>query len=130
MPWRTALAWTWTLAILAVCWLPHSAMTFDEGASRPFLIPHFDKVVHAGIFAGFAFLWAGPAPSKGRMARLLAAGVALAAISEVGQTIPFVNRDASWMDGLADVVGVVTGLAGASFLGGRRGARTPSAETP
>ena len=130
MRWRTALAWTWTVAILAVCWFPRSYMPIDEGGRQPFPIPHFDKLVHAGIFAGFAFLWAGSSPSKGQMAGLIVTGVALAAISEVGQETRFVNRDASWMDGVADVVGLFAGLGLASALGRIGKARTPSAGTP
>ena len=109
---RALLASCWTLVILALCWLPRSMMPANEGAARPFFIPHFDKLIHAGIFAIFGLLWmrVGDSPRRGRW--VLGAGIALAALSELGQELPIVNRDAGLADGLADGLGVVAGILG------------------
>lgn len=109
---RALLAACWTLVILALCWLPRTMIPANEGAARPFSIPHLDKVIHAGIFAVFAILWmrVGDSPRRGRW--VLVAGLALAALSELGQEIPIVNRDAGLADGLADGLGVVAGILG------------------
>lgn len=133
---RRFLAWSWTALILGLCWFPRSMMRGTETGRGPLGIPNLDKLVHFGIFFGFAYLWAGTA--GGRLRAVLAAGVALAAISELGQMMPFVNRDAGWADGLADVGGVAFGLG--AFVLARRMAhrrdrsgtaiKAPSSGTP
>ena len=109
---RALLASCWTLVILALCWIPRTLLPVNERAARPFTIPNLDKLIHMGIFAVFAVLWmrVGDSPRRGRW--VLVAGLALAILSELGQEIPVVNRDASVADGLADGLGVVAGLVG------------------
>jgi VanZ family protein len=82
----------------------------DEKVPKRFLIPHLDKLIHMGIFVVFAFLWmrVGDSPRRGRW--VLVAGLALAVLSELGQEVPIVNRDASLADCLADGAGVIVGL--------------------
>ena len=109
---RALLASCWTLVILALCWIPRTLLPVNERAAKPFTIPNLDKLIHMGIFAVFAVLWmrVGDSPRRGRW--VLVAGLTLAVLSELGQEIPVVNRDASVADGLADGLGVVAGLLG------------------
>jgi hypothetical protein len=109
---RALLASCWTLVILVLCWLPPTMLPEEEKGSKRFLIPHFDKLIHMGIFAVFAFLWmrVGDSPRRGRW--VLLAGLALAVLSELGQEVPIVSRDASVADALADGLGVVASVIG------------------
>src|ERR1700716_2726133 len=103
MPFRSFRAWSWTMVILVLCWLPWFLMPADETGPRPFFVPNFDKLVHLGIFAVFALLWMRVGPPIGKAGRVFLAGLALAIISELGQELPIVGRDATVMDGVADV---------------------------
>jgi VanZ family protein len=44
----------WTILIAVACCLPGKMLPGETG----FKIPEFDKLVHAGMFGGFIFLWA------------------------------------------------------------------------
>jgi len=44
----------WTILIAVACCLPGKMLPSETG----FRIPEFDKLVHAGMFGGFIFLWA------------------------------------------------------------------------
>jgi hypothetical protein len=107
---RARLAWSWTLVILLLCWLPRAYIPENERVPGPFFIPHLDKLVHMGIFVVWAFFWMRVAqpPHQGR--RVFLAGVALAILSELGQMVPIVHRDAGFEDGLADILGVAVGM--------------------
>ena len=107
---RSWLAWFWTCVILFLCWLPRMYLVDEQRTSKPFFVPNFDKLVHLGIFAIFAVLWMRASSSGRRAFWVLASGVALALITELGQELPIVNRDSSLADGLADSVGVLVGL--------------------
>ena len=74
MRWWLAAAVFWTLAIMAVCWLPLAMFTGGDGGEHPRLIPHFDKIVHAGIFAVFGILWLHVIPGKWRFPVVVLAG--------------------------------------------------------
>jgi hypothetical protein len=117
MSFRSFLAGSWTFVILALCWLPRSLMPRQETGPRPFFVPNFDKLVHLGIFAVFAFLWMRVGPPAGKAGRIFLAGLALAVISELGQELPIVSRDATVMDAVADVVGVGVGLLAYRMMG-------------
>jgi VanZ like family len=110
MPLKDCLAWFWTLVILVLCWIPRMYLTGEEKLAKPFFVPNFDKLVHMGIFAVFAVLWMRVGSSSRRAWWVVAAGVALAVITEIGQVLPIVNRDCNVADGLADSVGVMVGL--------------------
>ena len=132
---RTVAAWAWTALIFAACWMPRQLVPEGQGKSSPFAIPHLDKVVHFGMFAGFGLLWAIARPGRARW--IAAAGVLAAAATELGQLMPAVGRDAGLDDGLADVAGVAAGLIAAAVLARRHPAlraespvRAPSARTP
>lgn len=122
MSFRSFLAGSWTVLILVLCWFPRFLMPVRETGPRPFFVPNFDKLVHLGIFAVFSFLWMRVGPPVGKAGRVCLAGLVLAAISELGQELPIVSRDASVMDAVADGVGVGIGLL-AHRLMGRLGAK-------
>jgi len=121
--WRTA-AYAWTLLIAVLCWMPQTVVS-QAGGETGFLIPHLDKVIHCGIFSVFAILWMKASPTPKRWITVLAAGLVLAIVTEVGQASPLVNRDCGLDDGLFDVLGVVVGLAASPWIFGR-GARRES----
>jgi hypothetical protein len=123
MSFRAFLAGSWTMVILALCWMPRFLMPVKETGPRPFFIPNFDKLVHLGIFVVFAVLWMRVGPPIGKVGRVFLAGLALAVVSELGQEVPIVSRDANLMDAVADVVGVGAGLI-AFRLMGRLGAKS------
>jgi VanZ family protein len=76
-----------------------------------------DKLVHGGLFLALALSgsWAGM--RRGVLAVLLPS---YAAVSELIQTIPALQRDGSIADWLADAVGVLLGLLLWSVLARRR----------
>jgi hypothetical protein len=110
MPPKASLAWIWTLVIMALCWTPRFLLGGIEAEHRPPPIPYLDKAVHLGIFAVFAFLWMWAGSPGRRVWQVAAAGSGLALLTELGQELPIVSRDANLADGLADLVGVVVGL--------------------
>ena len=111
---RKFLAGSWTLVILGLCWLPRSYMPVRERGPRPFFVPNLDKLVHLGIFAVFAFLWmrGRPRPPASGPPEFSSPAWPWPIISELGQELPVVSRDASVMDGVADVLGVALGIVG------------------
>lgn len=108
MRWWLAAALSWTLLILAVCWFPMEMFPSGIGEEHPEAFPHFDKVVHAGIFAVFGLLWLRALPGKARYLVVVAAGAALALVTEYGQSLPIIGRDGDVVDGLFDVLGVLS----------------------
>jgi hypothetical protein len=107
---RALLAWSWTLVILVLCWLPRRYFPEGERLPRTIFVPNFDKIVHMGIFVVFAFLWMRVDRAADQTRRVLVAGLALAFISELGQELPIVRRDANVFDWIADSLGVVVGI--------------------
>jgi hypothetical protein len=81
---------------------------FTPSSGVPFAPAGIDKVVHAGLFALLALTgrWAGARP--GPLAVLL---VLYAALSEVVQQVTHLNRTGSVADWLADIAGLLLGLA-------------------
>ena len=108
---RMTMAVIWTIAIFAVCWLPGDYVREVEHGSRWFRIPNADKLVHCGIFLVFAILWRRLGRSRRIVWAVLVGGFAAAALSEIGQLMPFVGRDADIYDFVLDSVGVVLGIA-------------------
>jgi VanZ family protein len=107
---RAVLAWLWTLVILLLCWIPRVHLPKNERIPGFFAFVHVDKFVHMGIFLVWSYLWMKVAqpPHQGR--RVFLVGVGLAILSELGQMMPFVHRDAGIADGLADILGVAVGM--------------------
>jgi VanZ family protein len=127
---RVALAWSWTVLILALCWCPGNLLPVPETGLRIQFTMNLDKLVHFGLFAVYAYLWARAdgQPGLANPARVLLAGLFFTVISELGQLMPFVGRDASVEDGIADMIGVVLGLMAFAMLPAR--IKVPSAGTP
>lgn len=118
MSFRAGLAWSWTLVVLVICWFPRFAIPrVEEEGYHLFGIPHLDKLIHFGIFAVLAFLWLRVAPSLSRASRVFLAGLALAVVTELVQELPIIHRDAGWLDGAADAVGLAAGLLPLPWLG-------------
>lgn len=127
---RLALAIASTLLILFVCWLPRQYTPAEEDSGGFFAIPNVDKVIHFGIFAVSAALWMRALPRPGRAARVVAGGLALAIISELGQYVPAVNREPGVADALADFAGAAAAVGLIAYLErrGRRPEKVLSAE--
>ena len=131
---RSLVALAWTLLIFGLCWTPRTLLPIVEEPSNLLIFLQIDKIVHFALFAGFGFLW-GMAGVRTRW--VITTGILAALVSELGQATTFVNREAEWSDGTADVLGVFAGLAALAlvqrFLAPPERlapARTPSAETP
>jgi VanZ family protein len=127
---RYAMAWCWTALILVLCWLPKAWLPISEEQGPRGAPPlNLDKAVHFALFAGFSILWARAVsrPGLGGPTVVFVAGLAVAAISEAGQEWSYIGRDATVADGLADVLGVVSGLAIFALL--PKPVRTPSVGT-
>ncbi len=112
---RGLLPWGATALLLILCLMPKSTIPRGED-SASWKIPHLDKFVHFGMFAGFSFAWiiAGrtPSPSRSRVIGVLAAAFALAVCTELLQGLPQIQRDPDVMDALADCVGAVVSVGG------------------
>jgi hypothetical protein len=113
---RLAAAIFWTLTIMALCWLPPPWVHEVQRSSSWFEIPNLDKVVHWGIFCAFAVLWLRVLGSRRRYWLVALAGLALAAITELVQNLPIVNRDGNMGDAITDLIGVLIGLTIASWV--------------
>ncbi|MDJ0523367.1 MAG: VanZ family protein [Planctomycetota bacterium] len=97
--WRV-LAVLCTSAVLVMCFLPG-----DATPSAP--VVNLDKVVHVVAFAAVAFAWRRSGLSA---TRTLALGLALAVITEVGQSLLQQGRSGDVLDFAADAAGVLLGL--------------------
>lgn len=96
------VAVVWSLIIVALCSIPGNSIP-------PLEILTFDKVGHFGMFFLGALIWMRAWP--GEMRRVLAAGLAFAALTEVYQgAIPLLGRFADVYDFLANALGLITGL--------------------
>ncbi len=111
---RVATAIGWTLVILMLCWLPRTIVHEVEEGSGWFKIPYLDKIIHGAIFVVFSVLWTRVSVSRSRFAWVGMWGLVLAIVSELGQTMAFVNRDASIDDAATDFAGAMVGLLMAS----------------
>jgi membrane associated rhomboid family serine protease len=101
----------------AVAVLVSLAVLFAPADDVPFAPPGVDKIVHGALFAALALSgrWAGIGrPALGVLL------VVYAAVSEVLQEVTALDRTGSVTDWLADVVGVLLGLALWELLDRRR----------
>lgn len=98
------LASAWTLVILVACLLPAEGLPDLE-----FVPLSADKWIHLLLFIGFGLTWATAIPH--RVGWVLGAGVALAIATEVGQWALPINRSGDPFDALADVLGLLAGVA-------------------
>ncbi|MHC5537031.1 VanZ family protein [Singulisphaera rosea] len=111
---RVRLAVAWTCVILALCLIPARFLPPEEFPDR---VSHFDKIVHASLFGIFGLLWIRASRTSKLTAGVLVGGLALAAVTELGQALPIVSRDADLLDFLADLFGLVVGVAWARWRG-------------
>ena len=108
---RVVLAVLWTILILVLCWTPQTLLPVDERTASLTQRIHLDKFVHAGIFTVFTVLWLRTRPAaKRRYLWILVAGTALAAITEIVQNLPIINREGEFADFMADFAGVLFGF--------------------
>jgi VanZ family protein len=103
------------MLILVLCWLPRIIVEEIESGSSWFQIPDLDKTIHAGLFVILAILWVRVVPSRRAIWAVVLGGFALGALTELGQLVPYVNRNAELYDLITDCVGVVIGVAIAPF---------------
>ncbi len=120
---RLATAVIWTLLILVLCWLPTEFVDEVESESSWFRIPNLDKVVHGGIFVVLPIVWLRLSSSPGisnHVARstsrqtiwmVILGGFAFGVLTELGQLVPIVGRDAEASDLVMDFIGVLIGVA-------------------
>ena len=94
--------------VFAVVVLVSLAVLFAPASDVPSAPPGVDKLVHLSLFLALALTgrWAGI-----RLAALGGLLVGYAIVSELIQGLTPLARSASVADGLADVVGIVAGLA-------------------
>ena len=98
--WRL-LAWAASLGLVAACLLPSSSVPGPE-------LPGADKAFHLLSFAAVTFLWRLSGASVRRVALI---GALLAVGTELGQSLLPLGRQGSWLDLLADALGILAGLA-------------------
>ncbi len=110
---RLISAILWTVIIFVLCWTPLIYMGVDE---KPGLLDRIlpvppDKLVHGGLFVVFTVLWL-RASRGGRWSYfwVMVGGIAASLISELGQMIPILQRDAELQDAVANIVGVFLGI--------------------
>lgn len=106
-----ALAWTGLIFAATSIPLPSNSLPGEGGN---FLHIPIDKLVHGGLFAGFAFFWS-LALSEVRAWPVVVglAGLAMGGLTEAVQAIPVLKRVADWEDWFADSIGVGIGLGAA-----------------
>jgi VanZ like family len=113
---RIAMAAAWTLVIFALCWMPGEWVQEVGRGSPWFQIPDLDKVIHWGIFVLFTVLWLRTGTSRRRYAWVALGGLAVAALTEVGQIYLPVGRDGEVGDAITDLIGVAIGLGVARWI--------------
>ena len=108
---RVVVAVLWTIVILVLCWIPQTLLPVNERTPSLTQELHLDKFVHAGIFTVFTVLWLQTQPAgKTRYLWILLAGTALAAVTEIMQNLPIINREGEFEDAMADFAGVLFGF--------------------
>ena len=112
---RVAAAVIWILVILVLCWTPKYVVSRVENESF-FQLPSLDKLVHGVIFVVLAILWLRVGSSRRAIGFIILGGFALGIISELGQMMPFVRRNANLYDMLTDWAGVLIGIAAAPLV--------------
>lgn len=98
------LAVAWCVLILAACAIPGDSF----GDYKP-VVFSFDKLGHMALFVVFGRLWLSALP--GRYVLVLVWGVAFSFASEAWQSLLPFDRVGDLYDALADVAGVVLGVA-------------------
>jgi VanZ family protein len=115
---RVIPAFAWTCLLLVACLIPGGWLRVNESGYH-LGISHVDKLVHCALFAGFSILWIRSARSRRGQLCVFVAGLILAVLTELGQSLPIIGRDSDPLDALADVVGLVLGFGAAYALNER-----------
>jgi VanZ family protein len=102
------LAILWTLVMCVLFFIPTPPST--QGP----LIPHLDKVVHLGLFAGFVVLWGIRLPNA--TALLVIIGIVFGIVVECIQDGMKLGRSFDVYDIVADSVGVFVGILTVSLI--------------
>jgi hypothetical protein len=111
MPLRVVLALLWTILILVMCWTPQDLLPVSEKQDSLVHQFHLDKFVHAGVFTIFSVLWLRTRiAGKSWYFWVLLGGTALAAITELVQNLPLINREGELEDFMADFAGLLLGF--------------------
>lgn len=120
MTWKIAAAVGWTLLILILCTLPGQNL---PGTS----IVGADKLVHFGMFVGFAVFWLHVTRdgSTSAVRNVLIAGLLFAGGTEIYQGLLPFHRTPDLYDALANSAGLLGGMAGYFFFW-RRSAHNPA----
>jgi hypothetical protein len=113
---RALPAIIWTGLILVFCLVPSSWLGPVGPPGEPSWLDRIlgmtpipaDKVVHAGIFGVFGLLWRWAGAS---WRRTLVGGLVVGVVSELGQSIPGLDRQTDAADLFADLIGLVLALA-------------------
>jgi hypothetical protein len=118
IPRKYPLGWAiaWTALLLGLCLAPKRILPDEDSNSVKEYIPFVDLAVHATLFAGFVASWIGAGRRARRWVVVPIVGLLLAVGTEYAQGLPFIHRDPTLLDGLADVFGVVAGLVGSALL--------------
>lgn len=98
----------WSLVIAYLCFAPA-----DDFKKVNITIPHFDKVVHFGMFLILALLIAAkdnPNQIKYPKYLLLFFAVLYGGLIELAQYYITNTRSADWLDWGADIVGIIAGV--------------------
>lgn len=104
----------WSIVILILCLLPKSDLPDDSWIS----IPHFDKLVHFGLFfvLYLTLRYAAPQSWIGNILICVAYGCAI----EIAQEIAENGRSAEWLDLMADAIGATFAAAFALIVRRKR----------
>ena len=102
-----------------VFWLLTMDTSQSGGVSYLKLIPHYDKLIHLGIFALFSMLWTVFLTGRisGKSINLYLLVVLIGSCYGMGMEfyqLYFTNRSFSWWDGWADAIGTTLGVWWAS----------------
>ena len=91
-------------------------MPFEESSGAFQDAFPIDKLIHFSMFAVFGLLWMRVGSAGGRRGKVLAGGIILAVVTELGQLIPVLGRDAGLLDALADTGGLIAGIVAAGWM--------------
>lgn len=119
---RTLPAIVWTVVIVVICLTPASWLGWGGGGDGPSFLARllgaifgplpYDKGIHFGIFFVFGLLWrwagAGLVPT-------FLGGAVLAMATELGQSIPFLERTTDLDDLFANVAGIAAAFVVVQF---------------
>lgn len=95
----------WSIIILILCLLPKSDLPDDSWIN----IPHFDKLVHFGLFFVLFLTLRFASPERWFVNILIC--VAYGCAIEIAQEIAETGRSAEWFDLLADAIGATFAAA-------------------